>query len=196
MLDLSLAKVTLCSLIQWRTSTMKDNLETNPYKAPASEVVQNSFETYQPQFFMASGRIGRLRFMAYTTVTLVLATLSISFMPLFGEIGIVVGLSTYLILFAFSFVLGKRRLNDMNYSGWFILLGLIPLVNILVALWLVFGKGSAGSNRFGLAPNKNPLSIKILGFALPALMLLGILAAVAIPAYEDYLQRAKVNVIE
>ena len=44
---------------------------------------------------------------------------------------------------------GIRRLHDLGKSGWFLLLGLIPIVGGLVLLYWFVGKGTAGSNEFG-----------------------------------------------
>lgn len=44
-----------------------------------------------------------------------------------------------------------RRLHDMDYSGWWVLLEFIPGVNILMALLLGVVPGTAGPNRFGPA---------------------------------------------
>ena len=44
-----------------------------------------------------------------------------------------------------------RRLHDVDKSGWFILLGLIPLVGFYL-LYLYCQPGTAGPNRFGADP--------------------------------------------
>jgi len=42
-----------------------------------------------------------------------------------------------------------RRLHDRNKSGWFILLLLIPIVQFLMLLYLLFARGCNRANRFG-----------------------------------------------
>jgi uncharacterized membrane protein YhaH (DUF805 family) len=44
---------------------------------------------------------------------------------------------------------GIRRLHDTNRSGWWMLIGLIPLVGALVLLVFYVLPGTPGSNRFG-----------------------------------------------
>ncbi len=45
-----------------------------------------------------------------------------------------------------------RRLHDIDRSGWWILLGLIPIVGwIIIIIWNCT-KGTAGPNRFGPDP--------------------------------------------
>lgn len=47
---------------------------------------------------------------------------------------------------------GIRRLHDLDQTGWWYLLSLIPLAGgILLAIWFMF-KGTDGPNRFGPDP--------------------------------------------
>ena len=45
-----------------------------------------------------------------------------------------------------------RRLHDTDSSGWWILLGLIPLIGMVVLIVWWCQKGSRGYNRFGADP--------------------------------------------
>lgn len=47
---------------------------------------------------------------------------------------------------------GVRRLHDTNRSGWWLLIGLIPVVGWIVIIVFLAQKGDAGSNRFGSDP--------------------------------------------
>jgi uncharacterized membrane protein YhaH (DUF805 family) len=87
----------------------------------------------------------------------------------------------YLATFVISIMFGKRRLNDLNRSGWWFLLFLIPLVNLIFAIYILFFPGTGGDNNFGPAPVANSTGVLILGWMFPVLMVLGIVAAVAIP---------------
>jgi len=173
----------------------------NPYQAPESNVTQaTNNRPYQPKIFTPEGRIGRLRYLAYGMISylciipviaiiggIIAATSGGS-----GELGIVGGLLigvVYIALIVFSFILAKRRLNDLNQSGWLSLLLIIPLVNIIVGLWLLFAPGKKESNKYGAYPVKNPVGIVILAIGMPVLMII-ILASVALPAYQDYVERA------
>ena len=51
-----------------------------------------------------------------------------------------------------SIAIGVRRLHDINKSGWWILLSLIPLANLWI-LTLFFFKGDSGNNNFGQSPS-------------------------------------------
>jgi len=44
-----------------------------------------------------------------------------------------------------------RRLHDTDKSGWFLLLGLIPIVGAIILIVFFATEGTRGSNRFGAA---------------------------------------------
>lgn len=50
--------------------------------------------------------------------------------------------------------LGVRRLHDINKSGWYYLLILIPLIGVIILFIWSCTKGTSGTNRFG----ENPLA--------------------------------------
>ena len=77
-----------------------------------------------------------------------------------------------------------------NRSGWWFLLFLVPLINLVMTIYVIFFSGTQGPNNFGPAPVANTLGVKILALTLPVIMVVGILAAIAIPAYQDYIMRA------
>jgi uncharacterized membrane protein YhaH (DUF805 family) len=153
-------------------------------------------EAYEPKFFALSGRIGRVRYLAFSTIMmavfvglfLLAGTASIVMAPL----GIVLMVAAYLPMLVMSFVLARRRFNDLDQSGWLSILMLIPLVNVLIGLWLLFGRGSEQANRFGPPPSPNTTAMVVLAWCfiiIPAFF--GIAAAIAIPAYQGYVLKSK-----
>ncbi len=54
-----------------------------------------------------------------------------------------------LAVFLPSLAICVRRLHDTDRSGWWILLGLIPLVGGIIMLILYLLPGTPGANRFG-----------------------------------------------
>ena len=44
-----------------------------------------------------------------------------------------------------------RRLHDIDRTGWWILIGLVPILGLLVLLYFYVQRGDAGPNRFGEA---------------------------------------------
>ncbi|MEQ4303983.1 DUF805 domain-containing protein [Plantactinospora sp. B6F1] len=51
-----------------------------------------------------------------------------------------------------SLAVAVRRLHDTDRSGWWILIGLIPLVGAVVLLVFFVQDGTPGPNRFGPSP--------------------------------------------
>ncbi len=51
-----------------------------------------------------------------------------------------------------GFSLAIRRLHDLDKTGWFSLIYFIPIVNIIFEFYLLFCKGTEGTNRYGSDP--------------------------------------------
>ena len=168
----------------------------NPYAPPGSEVADinaahGGFQSVK--LWPVGGRIGRLRFLAYSVGAWVLSTLvvtavmlAIAWLGAKGAAGFAPVLAT-LVYFVISYLLLIQRSHDMNLSGWVSLLALIPLVGLV---W-VFKGGSPGANRFGAPPPPNTLGVKIIACVFPLIMVIGILAAIALPAYQQYAIKAR-----
>ncbi|MFV2032766.1 MAG: DUF805 domain-containing protein [Gammaproteobacteria bacterium] len=179
--------------------------EQNPYVAPdASLAVEEDF--YQPSIFSFKGRIGRLRYLAYGVGTSIV--LMAVLMPIVGgtmvvaggdgqSILVIVAMAVfYIAAIALSVMFGKRRLNDLNRAGWWLLFFIVPLLNLVLTIYLIFFPGSEGSNRFGAPPAANSMGVKILGWMLPVLFVVGILAAIAVPQYVEYVARAEQSQVQ
>lgn len=54
-------------------------------------------------------------------------------------------------LFITSMSLMIRRLHDLDVSGWWLLLVLVPVINALFILWLSCAQGTQGGNKYGTA---------------------------------------------
>jgi uncharacterized membrane protein YhaH (DUF805 family) len=66
-------------------------------------------------------------------------------------IGVVSGLFVLLALYP-SIAVAVKRCHDRDRSGWFLLVGIIPLVNLWVLVELGFLRGTVGPNRYGPDP--------------------------------------------
>jgi uncharacterized membrane protein YhaH (DUF805 family) len=172
------------------------NPNPNPYAPPSAPVadVNRGRVNHQPvKFFSSQGRVGRMRYLAHTLVgylAFVIAAFVIGL--LLGVLGfaklataaMIIVVLPYLIFVAMKTI---QRSHDMDWSGWTALLAFIPLVGLI---W-VFKGGTANSNRYGAPPPPNGRSATIVVTVLIAVFLIGIVAAVSIPAYQQYTLRAK-----
>jgi uncharacterized membrane protein YhaH (DUF805 family) len=71
-----------------------------------------------------------------------------------GVIGSIVNLALLLPTLAVA----VRRLHDTDRSGWWLLIGLVPIVGAIVLLVFFVMDSTAGTNRFGANPKERPLS--------------------------------------
>jgi uncharacterized membrane protein YhaH (DUF805 family) len=65
-----------------------------------------------------------------------------------GFVSALFGLATLLP----SIAVAVRRLHDIDRSGWFLLLGFIPLVGVVILIIWACQAGTPGPNRFGPEP--------------------------------------------
>lgn len=154
-------------------------------------------DEYAPRLLAWSGRIGRVRYLAYSSAAviavLLVAGLSGGLLGAAGLgetslLGVVQGVVGIAMMVA-SFVIARRRFNDMGRSGWWSVLLVVPLANVVATLWLVFGKGDSGPNAFGPRPAPNTRGVVIVAWIVPVL-LLGAVVAGAMSGYraggDDY----------
>lgn len=69
-------------------------------------------------------------------------------------LGLTSGLFTLAMLLP-SIAVGVRRLHDTDRSGWWLLLGIIPLIGAIVLLVFAVQDGTPGVNRYGANPKEN-----------------------------------------
>ena len=182
--------------------------DQNPYMAPEAPLETVQQGDYQPSIFTFNGRIGRLRYLAYGSgITMILFGIYVVVVAIIGAVGALGAVSPesglpimlvavmsmlYIATFFFSVMFGKRRLNDLNRSGWWVLLFILPVLNLLLVIYLIFFSGDKEPNNYGPPAVENSLGVKILGLFLPLsfLVLIGIFAAIAIPQYQYYMDQA------
>lgn len=157
----------------------------NPYVAPRA-AVDDAPEEYQPvKVFSVSGRIGRARYIAYTLgISLLLGIIGGALSAAIGEVAIYIA---YAAIFVISIMLTIQRSHDFNTTGWLAILGLVPLVNLI--FWFI--PGTDGQNRFGAKTPPNGVLTMIAVWIIPVMFVVGIVAAVSIPAYQDYVKRSQ-----
>ena len=168
----------------------------NPYTAPKAAVGDVDEQDFQPvRTFSAEGRIGRARYIGYSIGWALLVGVCAGVIAAAtgkagaGTVGMLVIFAAYAALIVVQILLTIQRCHDFNTSGWVSLLILIPLVNLL--FWLI--PGTDGPNRFGAPPPPNTTGTIFLALILPIVFTVGIMAAIAIPAYQTYTQRAHMH---
>lgn len=69
-------------------------------------------------------------------------------------LGLTSGLFTLAMLLP-SIAVGVRRLHDTDRSGWWTLIGFIPLIGAIVLLVFLVQDSSPGANRYGENPKES-----------------------------------------
>ena len=124
--------------------------------------------------FKIGSRIGRVQYLglssAWTALILILAFLaSLEYIHLYVAL-------VFLPMIIFKmFSLHIRRLNDLNYSGWWSLFGGIPYLGVLIYLICLFFPGTEGENRFGSQSELTSRKYYFMCLIIPALVLMMLL---------------------
>ncbi|MBD9467150.1 DUF805 domain-containing protein [Pseudomonas sp. Pdm06] len=147
----------------------------SPYAPPRAEVGEALAEYGTLKPFSFEGRIGRLRYLAWTMV------LTLALLPLVGigfwlstawllasdsVAGLIVGgLLAAVVVLAFAFVsiqFNVQRLHDLGWSGWLWLINLVPFVGSIFPFILIIAPGNTGANQYGPPPPRNTTAVKLL----------------------------------
>lgn len=169
----------------------------NQYAPPQAHVADLHVDGVgELKLFSAQGRIGRLRYLAYATVAslihgMVAGVMTVALASSTTALTVVSLLALAALLW-FSVITSIKRCHDMGISGWWTLTAIIPVI----AFAWIFWPGSRGANRFGPPPPPNNWGVRILGLILPVVFFVGFLAAVAIPQYKMYTDKAKARAVQ
>lgn len=168
----------------------------NPYQPPRAQVedVRGGSSAYQPiQLWSVKGRVSRLQYLGYLMggyLLLILGAALLGFIAAaagMDKSATALGMIAAIPYIVFSIMMAIQRAHDMGWSGWTSLLALIPFVALV---WL-FKAGTPGENRFGAPPPPNTTKVKILALLMPIIAIIGIVAAIALPAYQGYVLKSK-----
>ena len=161
----------------------------NPYDSPESALQTGDEPEFCEVGMFAKDRIGRMRYMAYS-----MGLLLMLYIPLFGffflsevlemEALAVVGFLFMLPFIYFIIMLMVRRLHDLNHTGWLGLIMFVPFVGNFFAIYVALAPGSQSANDYGSPPPENTTGVIIGALAIPAIAVIGIIAAVAVPAMQ------------
>jgi uncharacterized membrane protein YhaH (DUF805 family) len=97
-----------------------------------------------------SGRARRQEFWMFALISFVIAVI-LSALDMALGIGLLSGLYALGVLVP-SIAVGARRLHDTGRTGWWQLIGLIPLIGILVLIIFYVMDSNPGDNQYGPNP--------------------------------------------
>ena len=118
---------------------------------------------YLEKLFSMQGRISRLQFwqlyLAFLITYFLLFYIIVLLLVYFGvgeideTLEIIFILIMVIIGWWIPMTLGVKRLHDRDRSGWYMLIGLIPLGIIWLFIEIGLFRGTIGSNTYGKDPN-------------------------------------------
>lgn len=132
---------------------------TDIYAPPGASLALPS-DTADTALLSFSGRIGRVRWFAYTATGMVVSVLSLAFLAsrisrhdpvLNGRIGWCATLSVIAIIC----IMSMRRLHDLGKPRLSFLFLLLPGVNFYFLYLMAFRAGDPGTNAYGPVPRPN-----------------------------------------
>lgn len=165
-------------------------VDADPYQAPKSDLAIVVDETFcNVKVFSAAGRLGRIRYLGYYFAISLLGGLAMVLLGVMTTVlpenlaltmtFLVIG-ATYIFMIVVGFILSIQRLHDFNASGWWCLLFLVPVVNMILGLVLLFTPGTAGANRFGNQTPPNSGGVIALASMVPIVFLVVVVGLIAV----------------
>lgn len=114
--------------------------------------------------FSFEGRLRRIHYFLYLLCgglifTFAYLIIGVGLGALFGSmtLPIILLIPFFVAYIWFCLAVAVKRLHDLNKSGWYYLICLIPIVNFFWGLYMLFGDGTVGPNNYGPDP-KNRVS--------------------------------------
>lgn len=94
-----------------------------------------------------------LIFLAYlVAIGIVCGIVNIASEDLAVLVGAILCIAAYIPTFVGGILLVRARLHDMNVTGWLYLINLIPYINAVFGLIVLFCPGTKGPNKYGADP--------------------------------------------
>lgn len=114
---------------------------------------------FKELFFTSEGRLNRKSYIYrsfFLSVVLCVVQGILTFAAeTFGALDLLFSIIAFVLgifQLAANIMMGVRRLHDLDKCDWWMLLLLVPLVNLFFCLYLLFFKGTEGPNEYGDDP--------------------------------------------
>ena len=154
--------------------------------------ISQRINTTSPESFRFLRRIGRCQYISLCWLVSLIeaaAFLLPDYLPKFigatltiqQTVSVSLGLHSLAILVAVWAMV--TRLHDMNRSGILWLFAIIPVINLMLMVWLSFGRGTKGNNVFGNEPASPGNLLRLLGVYIPVALVMA--GAGGIWLYQD-----------
>ena len=156
---------------------------TSPYASPLAMAAEDDNEVGELNIWGVNGRIGRMRYVAWTMVfslallpVMLICALAFKISPWLGGLLGIVALIAAMVI---GIQISVKRLHDIGWSGWLLLIALVPLVGSIFQILIFVMPGSQGSNLYGAPPPENSQAVKVLFWIWVAFLVIGVIAGFA-----------------
>ena len=112
----------------------------------------NWYLTVLKKYAVFAGRARRMEYWMFFLFNLIISIVLTCIDVFVGTA--VLGMIYSLAVLIPSLAVAVRRLHDTDRSGWWILIGLVPVIGFIVLLVFMVMDGTPGSNRFGDNPKE------------------------------------------
>ena len=102
------------------------------------------------KYAVFSGRARRMEFWMFTLINIIVSIILACIDVFVGTA--ILGMIYSLAVLIPSLAVTARRLHDTDRTGWWILIGFVPVIGVIVLLVFMVLEGQPGSNRFGDNP--------------------------------------------
>jgi uncharacterized membrane protein YhaH (DUF805 family) len=152
---------------------------TSPYAPPRSAVAQKWPDVGELKVFTVQGRIGRLRYLAWSMmlmfVALIMFAVCMTLMSMSLITGGLFGAVAFVVFLVVSIQIGAQRLHDAGWSAWLLLLNLVPFVGSVFPFLMMAVPGNTGPNQYGAPQPPNSKGVKILAALwVPAMIIIAV----------------------
>ncbi len=96
-----------------------------------------------------SGRATRKKYWLFVLFNFIVFFILSLILSFFGDVGNVLYFLCMLAVVLPSLGILVRRLHDINFSGWWVLISLVPFIGSLILLVFLVLPSTEGANRFG-----------------------------------------------
>ncbi len=133
-------------------SNLRDEINRDADTKPDAELPTIRRRTgFVGFYFSVEGRVSRGDYWLKCLIPLFLLGIVPAFMD--AAAGTVVFIPLYNLVVLLPFIaVNVKRCHDRGRSGWFLLLGQLPFLNLWVAVELLLLRGTRGSNKYGEDP--------------------------------------------
>lgn len=140
----------------------------SPYAPPRTPLDATQGEYAELKVFSVEGRIGRMRYLAWSMVLLFACIPAMGISALLTQasqaLGMLLLIASCIALAFVMVVITAKRLHDLGWSAWLMLLNLVPVVNTIFSILIMVMPGHPQANLYGPPPPPNSTSVKVLAW--------------------------------